>query len=323
MNAARRIGLVAFDRVQALDIVGPSDAFATANDLAEDGRAPYELLVLAPRKGVVKTESGLRLVADASLDDAPPLDTVVIPGGAGVRLNAATRAHLAVWLKRRARRIRRVTSVCTGIYALAESGLLDGIEATTHWAFAADVSSRWPRIKLDANAIYVKSGRYYTSAGITAGIDLALAMIEEDVGSAVALKVARHLVVYVKRPGGQLQYSEPLRLQELGGGKLTDTFSWMLEHLSGDLSVQALAEHANLSPRHFARKFKAAYRTTTAEFVEALRLDHARWLLANESSSIDDLAAAVGYGSDDAFRRAFARRFGTVPSDYRRRLAGR
>ena len=323
MTASRRIGVVAYDRAEALDVVGPIDAFAGANRVFEDGARRYDFVVLAPRKRAVTMESGLRLIPDASLAEAPSLDTVIVPGGAGLRLDPTFRSELAAWLKRRAHRIRRVTSVCTGIYALAEARLLDGLEATTHWAYEADVRARWPNIKLDANAIYVKSGRYYTSAGITAGIDLALAMIQEDLGSPVALKVARHLVVYMKRPGGQLQYSEPLRLQTLGGGKLSDTVSWVLSHLSGDLSVEALAERANLSPRHFARKFKAAFNTTPADFVEALRLDHARWLLANKDSSINDLAATVGYASDDAFRRAFTRRFGSVPSDYRRRLAGR
>jgi transcriptional regulator GlxA family with amidase domain len=318
----RRIGMIVYDRAQALDVVGPLDAFADANAVVEKRAPPYELVVLAPRKQPVTMASGLRLIPNASLAEAPPLDTIIVPGGAGVRLNTSLRAEIATWLSRRARRIRRVTSVCTGIYALAEAGLLDGLEATTHWAYEADVRARWPQIKLDANAIYVKSGRFYTSAGITAGIDLALAMIEEDLGNSIALKVARHLVVYVKRSGGQLQYSEPLRLQESGGGKLSDTVSWMLEHLNGDLSVETLAERANLSPRHFARKFKATFNATPADFVEALRLDHARWLLANEDSPIEELAATVGYGSDDAFRRAFARRFGTVPSYYRRRFAG-
>ena len=319
----RRVAVVAFDDVQGLDVLGPTDAFAAANAYGRGHRTAYDILVIGLRKGPVTTSSGVTILTTESLESCPPIDTVIVPGGTAIRTQPQVRAQIAAWLKRRSGRMRRVSSVCTGIYALAEAGLLDGLEATTHWRFAADVSARWPRIDLNSNAIYVKSGRFYTSAGITAGIDLALAMIEEDLGNATALAVARDLVVYLKRPGGQLQYSEPLRLQEMTGSQFSETLSWMLEHLREDLSVEILAEHANLSCRHFTRKFKAAFRMTPAEFVESLRLDHARWLLANEASTIDSLAAAVGYESGDSFRRAFARRFGTVPSDYRRRLSGR
>lgn len=319
----RRIAVVAFDGVQGLDVLGPLDAFAGANTLSGRARLPYELMVIGPREGPVSTEAGVALLAAKSLESSPTLDTVIVPGGSGIRLDAAFRTRLARWLKARAGQIRRICSVCTGIYALAEAGLLDGLTATTHWKFAGEVRARWPKIDLNPNAIYVKSGRYYTSAGITAGIDLALAMIEEDLGAALALNVARHLVVYLKRPGGQLQYSEPLRLQETSRGTFSETVSWMLEHLDEELSVDVLAERAHLSTRHFARKFKAQFHITPAQFVECLRLDHARWLLANESCTLDSLATTVGYASDDSFRRAFTRRYGTVPSDYRRRIAGR
>ncbi len=319
----RRIGILVYDGVQGLDVVGPVDAFAGANVLADNRGSRYDLRIIALQRGPVVSDAGLSFVADASLDSCGPLDTIIVPGGPGIRKNTALRKRFAGWLRERAGKTRRVAGVCTGTYALAEAGLLDGRAATTHWNFVADVAKRWPKIELDANAIYVKSERYYTSAGITAGIDLALAMIEEDLGNALALKVARHLVVYLKRPGGQLQYSEPLRLQELSTDAFSETISWMLQNLNGDLTVEALAERANMSVRHFARKFKARFRATPREFVESLRLDHARWLLSNESSSIDNLATAVGYASDDSFRRAFVRRFGSVPSDYRRRLGGR
>jgi transcriptional regulator GlxA family with amidase domain len=316
MKSARCIGIVAYDRVQALDVVGPWDAFAAAN--AENGTSVYELLTLGLRKGLVTSEGRLGLVVDCALKVAPPLDTVIIPGGAGLRVNASLRQDVATWLRDRAPSIRRVASVCTGIYALAEAGLLDGLPATTHWQYAAELRARWPKVDVNPNAIYIKAGQYYTSAGITAGIDLALAMIEEDLGSALAIKVARELVVYAKRPGGQLQFSEPLRMQQLAGTKLSDTVSWMLQNLAGDLSVDALARRASLSPRHFARKFKELFQSTPAELVEQLRLDHARWLLLNDVTSIEGLAAAVGYASDDSFRRAFARRFGRSPTNYRR-----
>lgn len=319
----RRIAIVAFDGVQGLDVMGPVDAFAAANTLSGRARGPYELMLIGAREGPCATEGGVALLVTTPLESSPTLDTVIVPGGSGIRTDAAFRARLVRWLKTRAGQIRRISSVCTGIYALAEAGLLDGRDATTHWNFAADVRARWPKISLNPNAIYIKSGRYYTSAGITAGIDLALAMIEEDLGAALALNVARHLVVYLKRPGGQLQYSEPLRLQEMSRGTFSETVSWMLEHLDEQLSVDSLAERSHLSSRHFARKFKAQFHMTPAEFVESLRLDHARWLLANENCTLDSLASSIGYASDDSFRRAFTRRFGTVPSDYRRRIAGR
>jgi transcriptional regulator GlxA family with amidase domain len=219
-------------------------------------------------------------------------------------------------------RIRRIASVCTGIYALAETKLLDGRTATTHWKFAEDAAKRWPNVNVDPNAIYIKDGKFYTSAGITAGIDLSLALVEEDLGSEIALAVARELVVYLKRSGGQLQYSAPLRQQTRARSDFSDIVAWMLDNLDGDLSVESLAERMNLSTRHFNRKFKAVFGSTPADFVETLRLDEARWLLANNDVAIENLANAVGYSGGDVFRRAFERRFGVVPSEYRARFCG-
>jgi transcriptional regulator GlxA family with amidase domain len=233
-----------------------------------------------------------------------------------------TRAKIARWLQDNVHRVRRIASICTGLYALAESKLLDGRRATTHWKFAQDATARWPSIDIDPNAIFVKDGKFYTSAGITAGIDLSLAMVEEDLGNEIALAVARDLVVYLKRSGGQLQYSEPLRHQTHASSDFSDMVGWMLDNLDGDLSVETLAERMNLSTRHFNRKFKAVFGSTPADFVEALRLDEARWLLANNDVAIENLATSVGYSGGDVFRRAFERRFGVVPSEYRARFCG-
>ncbi len=264
----------------------------------------------------------MRALTDVAIEGCTPLDTVIVPGGCGVRVDAGLRGTIAGWLRRNARRIRRVATICTGIYPLAESGLLHERRATTHWRFADDVARRWPSIRLDPNAIFIKDGRFYTSAGITAGIDLALALIEEDLGSAIALAVARDLVVYFKRSGGQLQYSEPLRLQTDSLHEFAEIVAWMRDNLAKDLSIETLAERMNLSTRHFARKFKAAFTSTPAQFVEKLRLDESRWLLANDDLSVERIAVAIGYGSADAFRRAFERRFGLAPSEYRGRFAG-
>jgi transcriptional regulator GlxA family with amidase domain len=313
----RRIGIIAYEGVQALDLIGPLDVFSAANAAA--GQPSYQCIVLGIKKGACAAESGLRILPDVPLDRAPMLDTVVIPGGASLRLNARLRATVANWIRRRHRRLRRIASVCTGIYPLAESGLIDGRSATTHWRFAEDVAARWPAVRLDSNAIFIRDDRFYTSAGITAGIDLSLALVEEDLGNRVALAVARELVVYFKRSGGQLQYSEPLRAQTLGGG-FSDIVAWMQDNLSSDLSVDSLADRMHWSARHFSRKFRTALGLAPAEFVTALRLDEARWLLVNGDLSIEDVAGTVGYGSADAFRRAFERRFGIAPSEYRSRF---
>lgn len=316
----RRIGIVGFDDVQALDVTGPADTFAAAGRLA-DGKTPaYEVVLLGVRKGRIRSQSGIDFYADATLSSAGQLDTIVIPGGKGLRTNSAVRTRIAKWLQTAAPRARRVASVCTGIYALAEAGFLEGRSATTHWHYAADVRGKWKKIGLNADAIYVKDGKYYTSAGITAGIDLCLALVEEDCGQDVALEVARGLVVYLKRSGGQLQYSQPLQLQTQAREHFGDIAGWIRGHLAGDLTIESIAERVNLSPRHFARKFKDLLGVTPADFVEELRLDEARWMLVNARDSIVKVAQNVGYSSDDTFRRAFERRFGVAPAEYRSRF---
>jgi transcriptional regulator GlxA family with amidase domain len=255
-----------------------------------------------------------------SLETVPALDTLIIPGGRGLR-RSDTNAKVAAWLRTRAGRIRRIASVCTGIYGLAPTGLLDDRRVTTHWRFTQDVARRFPRLRLDPNALFLKDGPFYTSAGITAGIDLSLALIEEDFGSQVALSVARELVVYLKRPGGQEQYSEPLRFQVESTDRFAELPGWMLSHLNQDLSVEVLAEKACLSERYFGRRFKSVFGATPAEFVEQLRLGEARRRLATSRNSIEKVAASAGFKSADAFRRAFERRFNVTPSSYRARFA--
>ena len=258
----------------------------------------------------------------ATLRNASALDTLVIPGGRGARIGPAS-ATIARWISDRAPKIRRIASVCTGIYALAPTGLLDGRTVTTHWRFAHDVARRFPKLNVDHDALFVKDGSFFTAGGITASVDLALALIEEDFGPRVALAVARELVVYLKRPGGQKQYSEPLQFQCNSSDRFADLASWMLGHLRADLSLETLARRACLSPRHFARRFKQTFGGTPAAFVENLRLDDARRRLTERTQTIESVAAAVGFQSDDAFRRAFQRRFGVKPSSYRNRFDAR
>lgn len=317
----RTIGILGYADVQALDLVGPADAFAIADEhlRAKGSAAVYKVVVLGLTRRAFAAESGVLLKPHTTLDRASSLDTLLISGGRGLRVREHYQ-RVANWILERDGSIRRIASICTGIYALAATGLLDGKRVTTHWKFARDVAQRFPRIQVDADAIFIKAGKFYTAAGITAGIDLALALIEEDHGPELALGVARELVVYLKRPGGQEQYSEPLQFQTRSSDRLSDLAPWISAHLKQDLSVESLAERACLSPRHFTRRFKEAFGVNPGEFVENLRLDEARRRLANSSSTIEGVADSVGFGSADSFRRSFERRFRVVPSVYRGRF---
>jgi transcriptional regulator GlxA family with amidase domain len=315
----RRIGIVGFDQVDALDLVGPAEAFASAqaNDARGNPGSAYEVVVLGLTNSQFVAESGIVFQPRTTLRAAPRLDTIIIPGGAGLR-RADTNRAVARWIEDRAGKTRRVVSICTGIYALAASGLLDGRRVTTHWRFAADVTRRFPNVRVQPNALFIRDGNFYTSAGVTAGIDLALALIEEDLGRKAALRVARDLVVYLKRPGGQDQYSEPLRFQTMATDRLAELASWIATNPQCDLSITVLADRACLSPRHFVRRFKAAFGQSPGAFVQDRRLDEARRRLSAENLSIDAIAGSVGFQSADAFRRAFRHRFRITPGRYRR-----
>jgi len=318
----RRIGFVGFPGVAALDLVGALEAFATAGIREKGSRPGYEIVILGLSRDPFESESGISFLPHRTLEMAPPLDTVIIPGGIGLRRPEANQ-RICAWIKGRVKRIRRIASVCTGIYGLAPTGLLDGRRVTTHWRFARDVAHHFPRLRVDSNALFIKDGPFYTSAGVTAGIDLSLAMIEEDHGPRVALEVARELIMYLKRPGGQEQFSEPLQFQSQASSPFAELVPWILEHLNQDLSVGVLASRSGLSPRHFSRRFKTAFGRTPAAFVGSLRLDEARRRLAHPDQSIKTVAASVGFKGADAFRRAFERRFSVTPSLYRGRFETR
>jgi len=319
-----RVGLIGYDGVQALDIIGPSDAFTIAEIESDNGqrRPCYEVIVIGITNKPFRAESGIYFQPHTTLRNAPTLDTLIIPGGRGARIGKSGNL-IAKWISSRAKRIRRIASVCTGVYALAPTGLLDGRRVTTHWRFANDVARRFPKLNVDHDALFLKDGPFYTAGGITASVDLALALIEEDYGPRVALAVARELVVFLKRSGGQKQYSEPLEFQINSTDRFADLASWMVEHMRGDLSLAALAKRVCLSPRHFVRRFKQAFGGTPAAFVENLRLDEARRRLSERTQTIENVASSVGFQSDDVFRRAFQRRFGVKPSSYRSRFDAR
>lgn len=310
----KRIGFFIYPRFAPLDLVGPHEAFISAN--LPDGSMAYETVIFSLAPGAVTSESGITVQVQATYENVGPLDTVIIPGGKGLR-EPDTQRKVANWLSTNAPSIRRVATVCTGIYGLCASGLADGRRVTTHWAFAADVAKKFPMITMVDDELYLNDGRYYTSAGVTAGIDLALAMIEQDYGSAISLAVARELVVYLKRPGGQKQFSELLKYQAQAVGPCEGIVEWITANLRSDLSLETIAKQANLSTRQLSRQFVESFGISPAKFVEQVRLDEARTLLANDNSNMAGIAAAVGFANPDSFRRAFLRRFGVSPSHYR------
>ena len=313
------IGLLVYEGVQALDVTGPMDVFAAANHQAGGNRAPYTLCTIGLVAGPVRTEGGLTIVPDTILSASPGLDTLLIPGGAGSRV-VDSDARLLAWIRARSAATRRVVSICTGLHVHAATGLVDGRRVTTHWQHAANLARRYPRLHMDADKLFLRDGQFHTSGGLTAGIDLALALVEDDLGSGTALAVARELVMYMKRPGNQTQYSAPLDAQTCGSGRMGPLVEWLLENLAGNLVTDRLAERMAMSPRHFRRVFVETFDATPAVFIERLRLERACILLTSGASTIDRIARSVGFASADVFRRAFRARYGVSPLEYRARF---
>ncbi len=319
----RRIAFLAFPDVQLLDVAGPLQVFSTACDLASrrappDDTVPYDAVVIAAGAGRLMASSGLGLAAEPLPDADQPLDTLVVAGGRGVAA-AARDAALVAWIKARAPHCRRVVSVCSGAFLLAEAGLLDGRRATTHWEHCDELRRRHPAIRVEPDPIFVRDGDVWTSAGVTAGIDLALALVEDDLGRCAALAVARQLVVFLKRPGGQSQYSAALSLQSAEGG-FERLHGWMADRLADDLGLAALARQAGMSERSFVRRYPAATGVTPARAVERLRVEAARRLLSESATPVKRIAERCGFGTDETMRRAFLRVLGASPQDYRERF---
>ena len=315
----RRVVIVAVPPVQALDVAGPAEVLSTAASVAAGEHPEYAVEVVAPRGAPVATGAGYALTPALALEEVRgPLDTLIVAGGAGARHAAAADVDRVGALARRA---RRIASVCTGAYVLAAAGLLDGRRATTHWSWCDDLQRRHPAVAVERDPIFVVDGAVRTSAGVTAGMDLALALVEEDLGARVALEVARWLVVFVKRPGGQAQFSAQLAAQTADREPLRELHAWMTDHLGADLSVPALAARACMSERNFARAFKAETGMTPAVYVEALRVERARLALESGGAPIDAIARRCGFGTVETLRRAFARRLGVSPGAYRNRFA--
>ncbi|MGH9051323.1 MAG: GlxA family transcriptional regulator [Acidimicrobiia bacterium] len=322
--AAHTVVVVAFDGCQLLDLAGPGEVLRAATRLGAD--PPYETLIASPRGRRVRSESGVALQADRSLAELARgrkrFDTLVVVGGDGTR--AARRdAQLIGDLTAVARRARRVTSVCTGSWLLAEAGLLDGYEATTHWSSCDALTERHPDVTVHSDRIYVHDRDRWTSAGVTAGIDLFLALVEDDHGADLAHQVAGWLVVFVRRPGGQSQFSAQLRSRPALTPSIADLQRWLADHLDEDLGVDTLADRAGMSPRSFARAFRRETGTTPAAHVEELRVEAARHLLEATELTITAIARRVGIKHAETLHRAFHRRLGTTPDRYRQHFGRR
>jgi transcriptional regulator GlxA family with amidase domain len=319
-NAVRIIDVLTFPAVQLLDVTGPVQVFASANDIVEGagGARPYRLRLMAQDGGGVTATAGVGLAAGPLSRRGEALDTLIVAGGPGVEAAAANPALLN-WLRQRATQARRVASVCTGALLLAAAGMLDGRRATTHWKFSASLAQRFPAIRVEPDPIFLCDGSVWTSAGVTAGIDLALALVEEDLGRSVALAVARYLVVFLKRPGGQAQFSAVLALQA-ADDKFGALHDWINNHLGGELSLSVLAEQAGMSERSFSRHYAEATGQTPARAIERLRVEAARHLLSESSLPVKRIAQRSGFGSEETMRRSFLRLLAVTPQDYRSRF---
>jgi transcriptional regulator GlxA family with amidase domain len=308
----RRVVIVAFPEVQSLDVMGPAEVFDCAGS--------YSVQVVAPAAEPFEMSNGIRIVPATTLRGVRgPIDTLVVAGGQGTRLAAADESVIR-WVRAAAKRSRRVTSVCTGAFVLARAGLLDGRRATTHWEWCDVLAQMHPDVIVDRDAIFVVDDGVYTSAGVTAGIDLALALVEEDLGPRVAREVAQHLVVFLRRPGGQSQFSAQLSALPAEREQLRELQRWVPANVVEDLSVPALAGRVAMSPRNFARAFREETGMTPAAYVESVRVEQARIALEGSDAGVEAIARQCGFGTVETMRRAFHRRLGVGPSAYRNRF---
>jgi transcriptional regulator GlxA family with amidase domain len=321
MPSTRHIALLVFDGIQILDATGPAAVFAAANDAA--GAPCYRIHILSAQGGPVTSNSGVVLHTDALAGLAPAkVDTVLVVGGSKAGLQAMAQDQaVRKWVVRASARARRIGSICTGTFVLAAFGLVSGKRVATHWEATALLGARHPDLDVDANALYVEDGRVWTSAGVTTGIDMCLALVARDLGDAVANAIAKRLVLYARRPGYQSQFSPVLAAQAKGDASFAGLLEWMRAHLAEALDVARLAEQAGMSPRNFHRRFTAALGETPARFVETLRLDHARHLL-EAGAPLKEIAVRSGYANGGQFSKAFVRRFGVSPGLFREMNGG-
>jgi transcriptional regulator GlxA family with amidase domain len=317
MTAPRRIVLLGFEGIQSLDLTGPLEVFSSATRL---GVGSYDTEVVAPGAAGFSTSSGLRIAPDRSAGACRgPIDTLLVTGGQGVSA-AAGDERLVRWLRGAAGRSRRVASVCTGAFLIARAGLLNGRRATTHWASAEQLAAEYPSVAVEPDRIFVRDGEVWTSAGVTAGMDLALALVEADHGREASLEVARWMVLFVRRPGGQSQFSAPLATQAAEREPLREAQERVLADPRANCTVETLAASASMSPRNFSRAFAREVGLTPAAWVETVRVERAQRLLEAGSQPIEIVARECGFGTVETLRRAFGRRLGVSPGEYRDRF---
>ena len=313
-NSAKRVVVLCFDGMELLDVAGPANVLTAAARLAP-GIANYDVQLAAVKRGPVRTGGGLELCAGHTLRGLrPPIDTLMVPGG------FASGQEVMPTLRRLAGQVRRVVGICTGALLLADAGLLVGRRAVTHWRACDELQRRAPDCDVDPDPIFVHDGMVWTSAGVTAGMDLALALVEQDHDAELALSVARWLVMYLRRPGGQSQFSAPLAAQAAQRGPIRKLVDWIPDHLRADLSVPALAQRASMSPRNFARVFADETGMTPAAWVQRVRLEAARSLLERTGPTVKEIAARAGFTSVETMHRAFRRELGSTPQQYRTRF---
>jgi transcriptional regulator GlxA family with amidase domain len=312
--SGQRVVIVTFDSAQILDVSGPLEVFSSATRFVPGAQYRSELVSVGG--GPVLSTSGMEFATTALADIAGPVDTLMVAGGRDTE-EACADQELLGHLRRLATDARRVTAVCSGAFVLAAAGLLDGRRAVTHWAECDLLASGYPAVEVDRDAIYVHDGNTWTSAGVTAGIDLALALVAEDHGREAAAAVARQLVVYLRRSGGQTQFSALLAAQDADSEPIQDLLNWLPEHLTEDLTVPKLARQANLSERHFSRLFKAEVGVTPADHIEAVRLETACRLLESTHIPIEQIASTCGFGTPETMNRSFRRRLGATPGQHR------
>jgi transcriptional regulator GlxA family with amidase domain len=317
---AKTVVIVALPGVQLLDVSGPLDVFAEAN--VQAGYAAYRLLVAAGKPGPIQSSSGARLMPDRIIDRdiEEAIDTLLVAGCPNAA-DVPADGMVVGWLPRRAPTARRFGSVCSGAFFLAAAGLLDGRRVTTHWAVADQLALKYPKVIVDQDAIHISDGQLRTAAGVTAGLDLALALVEEDLGHEIAMRVASQLVMFFKRPGGQMQFSRKGEAVPAGRAALQELQRWVAANPTLDHSVASLAKRMDLSPRHFARLFRSEVGITPATWVEEARVSAARQLLEQGHEAPKQVAAHCGFADADTLRRAFARHVGVTPAEYRKRFA--
>jgi transcriptional regulator GlxA family with amidase domain len=319
-DAPRRIAMLIYPGIAPLDVTGPLQVFGLANFLTQ--RPLYDILTVAPTAAPVPTGLGFAMVPACAMSTLPsPIDTLLVSGGSGP--DTVTDPTILNWLARTAPQARRFGSICTGAFVLADAGLIEGKRVTTHWALGAELARRHPRVRVDVNPIFIRDGKLCSSAGISAGIDLALALLEEDHGRGLALKVARFLVLFLKRSGGQSQFSTQLKAQFSSIPAIQQVQQWCLEHLDKDLHVGALAARAAMSERSFVRAFRDDTGETPAEFVTSARLQAACRLLEDSELAAKAVAQRCGLRSPAAMRRVFIRRLGVSPAQYRDKFRAR